>query len=222
MSGTGRHVLSRPRHVTSGEWAEQWCARVRLPTRLGVTTVVAVLVTVAVMILAVVAASTRSTGGSVPVVQANAGPAVSELGRQGLTSSGSVARRAGVPLVLTSADHQDCPATATACVDLARRITWLQAQGKTTFGPVQIEPGKPHSGHPTPRGTFRVSWKAGPAFQSNLYHEAMPWATFFAPGGIAFHGGSLIAWSHGCVHLTNGNAHYYNEHLAIGATVVVF
>ena len=50
----------------------------------------------------------------------------------------------------------------------------------------------------------------------------MPWATFFAAGGIAFHGGSLTKWSHGCVHLTTPNAHYYNEHLPIGAEVVVF
>jgi len=50
----------------------------------------------------------------------------------------------------------------------------------------------------------------------------MPWATFFAPGGVAFHGGSLTSWSHGCVHLTVANAHYYQEHLPIGAEVVVF
>ena len=131
-------------------------------------------------------------------------------------------QRAPVQLVLTAVDHQNCPATATACVDLARHITWLQAQGTVTFGPVQMEPGKPGGGHETPRGTFQVAWKAGPTYQSNIYHEAMPWATFFAAGGIAFHGGSLTAWSHGCVHLTNANAHYYNEHLAIGAQVVVF
>ena len=50
----------------------------------------------------------------------------------------------------------------------------------------------------------------------------MPWAVFFAPGGIAFHGGSLTTPSHGCVHLTDANAHYYNQHLPDGAEVVVF
>jgi lipoprotein-anchoring transpeptidase ErfK/SrfK len=50
----------------------------------------------------------------------------------------------------------------------------------------------------------------------------MPWATFFAAGGIAFHGGSLTDASHGCVHLTVANAHYYNQHLPVGAEVVVF
>jgi L,D-transpeptidase catalytic domain len=127
------------------------------------------------------------------------------------------------PLVLTAADHKDCPAAAVACVDLARHITWLQSDGEVSFGPVQMEPGKPGSGpHATPTGTFQVQWKAGPDFVSDIYNEPMPWATFFAPGGVAFHGGSLTHWSHGCVHLTVANAHYYNEHLPVGAEVVVF
>jgi lipoprotein-anchoring transpeptidase ErfK/SrfK len=127
-----------------------------------------------------------------------------------------------VSLVLTAADRRRCPAAATACVDLASHITWLQAGGKVTFGPVQMEPGKPGGGHETPRGTFNVAWKAGAVYESNIYHEPMPWATFFAAGGIAFHGGPLTEWSHGCVHLTDSNAHYYNLHLPIGAEVVVF
>jgi lipoprotein-anchoring transpeptidase ErfK/SrfK len=124
--------------------------------------------------------------------------------------------------VLTAADHRACSAAATACVDLASHITWLQAGGKVSFGPVQMEPGKPGGGHQTPRGTFRVAWKAGAVYESTTYHEPMPWATFFAAGGIAFHGGPLTEWSHGCVHLTDSNAHFYNEHLPIGAEVVVF
>ena len=126
------------------------------------------------------------------------------------------------PLALTAEDRANCPAAATACVDLARHITWLQAGGRVSFGPVRMEPGQPGSAHATPTGTFQVSWKAGPAFVSDIYDEPMPWATFFAPGGIAFHGGSLVHWSHGCVHLTVANAHYYQEHLPIGAEVVVF
>ena len=125
------------------------------------------------------------------------------------------------PLALTAEDRANCPAAATACVDLARHITWLQTGGRVSFGPVRMEPGQPGSAHATPTGTFQVSWKAGPAFVSDIYDEPMPWATFFAPGGIAFHGGSLVHWSHGCVHLTVANAHYDQEHLAIGAEVVV-
>ena len=78
---------------------------------------------------------------------------------------------------------QACPAAAAACVDLARHITWLQSDGKVSFGPVRMEPGKPGSAHATPPGTFQVSWKAGPNLISNIYNEPMPWATFFAPGG---------------------------------------
>jgi lipoprotein-anchoring transpeptidase ErfK/SrfK len=126
------------------------------------------------------------------------------------------------PLTLTALDRESCPAKATACVDLTRHLTWLQSAGRITFGPVQAEPGPPGSAHATPRGTFEVSWKAGPDFVSNIYNEPMPWAVFFAPGGIAFHGGSLTTPSHGCVHLTGADARYYNQHLADGAEVVVF
>jgi L,D-transpeptidase catalytic domain len=148
-----------------------------------------------------------------------------------MPSAGNAARRPASPpapmtqpvsLTLTRFDRQSCPAAATACVDLTRHITWLQSGRQVTFGPVQAEPGPPGSAHATPRGTFQVSWKAGPDYVSNIYDEPMPWAVFFAPGGIAFHGGSLTSPSHGCVHLTTANAHYYNEHLPIGAEVVVF
>ena len=126
------------------------------------------------------------------------------------------------PLTLTALDRESCPAKATACVDLTRHLSWLQSAGRVTFGPVSAEPGPPGSAHATPRGTFEVSWKAGPDFVSNIYNEPMPWAVFFAPGGIAFHGGSLTTPSHGCVHLTDENARYYNDHLPVGAEVVVF
>ena len=130
--------------------------------------------------------------------------------------------QAAFPLTLTAADRRHCPAAATACVDLARHLTWLQSGGQVTFGPVQMEPGPPGTRHQTPRGTFHVAWKAGPNFVSDIYHEPMPWATFFAAGGIAFHGGSLTRWSHGCVHLALAAARYYNVHLPVGAEVVVF
>ena len=222
MSSTGRHAS------TPILW---------FPTRLGVTTTVAGLAALTVIAVAVAATTTGSRPAARPVPAtmsniptANAVPAISGLGQLpgGAPSVAAPPRRAtmplpaALPLVLTAVDHRACPAAAAACVDLTRHLTWLQAGKKITFGPIQMEPGKPGSAHQTPRGTFRVEWKAGPSLVSNIYHEPMPWATFFAPGGIAFHGGSLTAWSHGCVHLTVGNAHYYNEHLPIGAEVVVF
>ena len=83
-------------------------------------------------------------------------------------------------------------------------------------------PGRLARRHATPRGTFHVQWKAGVNYISNEYHEPMPYAVFFAPGGVAFHGGSLTVPSHGCVHLDIGNARYYHDNLPIGAEVVVF
>jgi lipoprotein-anchoring transpeptidase ErfK/SrfK len=122
----------------------------------------------------------------------------------------------------SSAARRSCPSAASACVDLSDHLTWLQSNGRITYGPVRMEPGPPGTQHATPRGTFRVLWKAGPNYISTEYHEPMPWAVFFAPGGIAFHGGSLTTPSHGCVHLEIGNARYYHDHLPIGAEVVVF
>ena len=107
-------------------------------------------------------------------------------------------------------------------MDLGARLTWLQSDGTITYGPVRMEPGPPGTPHKTPRGTFHVEWKAGPNFVSTAYHEPMPYAVFFAPGGIAFHGGSLNNASHGCIHLDIGSARYYSEHLPVGAEVVVF
>src|SRR5215468_4710563 len=55
-------------------------------------------------------------------------------------AAGNVARRLGLPaksaaavpgsLVLTARDHRLCPRAATACVDLTRHLSWLQAHGK--------------------------------------------------------------------------------------------
>ena len=229
MSGTGRHVLDRPARFAAGDRTGRAVHRPRSATRLDVTTAVAALVTTSAMIAAIATQHSAGTATApaqdspaVAVARANAVPAITRPGSGPRPGPGPARSPATIPLALTAADHQDCPAAAAACVDLTRHITWLQAGRRVAFGPVQMEPGEPAGGHETPRGTFQVAWKAGPSYVSNIYHEPMPWATFFAAGGIAFHGGSLTAWSHGCVHLTDANAHYYNEHLPIGAEVVVF
>jgi hypothetical protein len=129
----------------------------------------------------------------------------------------SAAQAASSPVLSPSA-RRSCPPAATACADLSARLTWLQSGGTITYGPVRMESGLPR----TPRGTFHVQWKAGADFMSNEFHEPMPYAVFFAPGGIAFHGGSLTVRSHGCIHLDIGSARYYNDHLPVGAEVVVF
>jgi hypothetical protein len=138
-------------------------------------------------------------------------------GRAAARTSSSPARGAA----LSPSARRACPAAAAACVDLSGHLTWLQSGGRITYGPVRMEPGPPGSRHATPRGTFHVQWKAGPGYISTEYHEPMPYAVFFAAGGIAFHDGSLTKASHGCVHLTIGDAQYYHDHLPIGAEVVV-
>jgi hypothetical protein len=246
MSPTGRHAPDTTAGPTAGERASRrpLPGRRGLPgvraghpaRRLGVTAAVAAAVAITAIAAAVatVGPGARASDSplSGPQLTGAVGPsgtgwayaALVMIGHAVVVNPPAVpavpARPA--PLALTAEDRADCLAAATACVDLARHITWLQAGGRVSFGPVRMEPGQPGSAHATPTGTFQVSWKAGPAFVSDIYDEPMPWATFFAPGGIAFHGGSLVHWSHGCVHLTVANARYYQEHLPIGAEVVVF
>jgi lipoprotein-anchoring transpeptidase ErfK/SrfK len=123
---------------------------------------------------------------------------------------------------LSAKARSSCPAAASACVDLSDHLTWLQSGRRIAYGPVPMEPGPPGSRRATPRGIFHVQWKAGANYISTEFDEPMPYAVFFAPGGIAFHGGSLTTPSHGCVHLTIGSARYYHDHLPIGAEVAVF
>ena len=128
--------------------------------------------------------------------------------------------RAGNDLVPSPRARRSCPPAASACADLSDHITWLQSHGHITYGPVRMQPGAPAD--PTPRGTFHVAWKAGAHYISTSYAVPIPYAVFFAPGGIAFHAGSLTTSSHGCVHLSMDNARYYHDHLPIGAEVAVF
>ena len=90
-----------------------------------------------------------------------------------------------------------CRPAASDSVDLSDHLTWLQSDGLITYGPVPMEPGLPGTPRATPRGTFHVQWKADANYISTEYDEPMPYAVFFAPGGVAFHGGSLhhtLAW----------------------------
>lgn len=123
---------------------------------------------------------------------------------------------------LTRAERRACPAGASACADLKAHVAWLQSGGRVTYGPVRMEPGESGTRSATPVGTFHVEWKAGPHFVSSEYGDPMPYATFFAPGGVAFHGGSLTRASHGCVHLTTASAKYFQSRLPVGAEVVTF
>lgn len=158
-----------------------------------------------------------AAGASRPSGSNTAGPAPSAPSpRAGLRS----AARPDGPLVLSGRVRRACPRAADACVDLNDHLTWLQAGGEVTYGPVPMEPGGRRD--PTPRGVFHVAWKAGPHYISTSFGVPIPWAVFFAAGGIAFHAGSLTSSSHGCVHLRLHDARYYHDHLPIGAEVDVF
>ena len=141
----------------------------------------------------------------------SAGPAASQ------PAASAPARSALVP---SARARRSCPPAASVCADLAGHLTWLQSAGRVSYGPVRMEPGT--AADPTPRGTFHVAWKAGPNYVSTSYGVPIPYAVFFAAGGVAFHAGSLTMSSHGCIHLSLANARYYHDHLPAGAEVVVF
>ncbi len=120
--------------------------------------------------------------------------------------------------VVTAASNQ-CPATARACVDLTHSETWLQSDGRITYGPVPMASGRP--GYRTPAGTFRAYWKDIDHHSSQFNNAPMPYSVFFV-GGVAFHEGSVLVESHGCIHLSRDAAVYYFNHLALGDRVSVF
>ncbi len=137
-----------------------------------------------------------------------------------LLQDGRGAAQGDGPPGLSASARQSCPRSAEACADLRDHLTWLQSRGQIRYGPVRMEPGGRRD--PTPRGIFHVSWKAGPHYISTSFGIPIPWAVFFAPGGIAFHAGPLTSASHGCVHLSLRDARYFHNHLAEGAEVAVF
>jgi len=100
-------------------------------------------------------------------------------------------------------------------------LTWLQSDGRITYGRCPWNPGRPARSERPARHLPRPV-EGWPELHQYEYDEPMPYAVFFAPGGIAFHGGSLTNPSHGCVHLDIGSARYYHDHLPVGAEVVAF
>ena len=83
-----------------------------------------------------------------------------------------------------------CSISARSCVDLESQQAWLIADGKVVRGPVKISSGGP--GRETPVGhSLRVYRKekdhrSGEFRLANGQPAPMPWAVFFADGGIAF------------------------------------
>jgi L,D-transpeptidase-like protein len=111
-----------------------------------------------------------------------------------------------------------CKPIARACVSLSAKLAWLTRGGKPDYGPVPIAYGTRTS--PTPVGRFAVSWKDRDN-TSSIYGTPMPYSVFFAPGGIAFHGGDVHTASHGCVHLPMAAARVFFNRLHPGDVVQV-
>lgn len=111
-----------------------------------------------------------------------------------------------------------CAPLADACVDLATKQAWLLDDGVVALGPVPVSDGA--EGHETPTGDFHVEWK-NPDHVSGESGVPMPDAVFFAPGGIAFHEGTLDAPSAGCVKLGPEDAQAFFSALKVGDHVQV-
>lgn len=195
----------------------------RSPT--GLVTCMALLIGVAVSVWIVVSPTSHADGLTNPQPQQAAGAPHKATPPSTPPATATTAAPAPKPSatpkpVVQRWRYRDlCPEKTFACVDLKDKVSWLQINGVVMYGPVRIEPGSP--GQVTPTGNFTVSWK-DKHHVSNEFDEAMPDAVFFAPGGIAFHVGSLTKGSHGCVHLSVPDANFYFNELAVGATVSVF
>ncbi len=111
-----------------------------------------------------------------------------------------------------------CTATARACVALGERLAWLLDGGNVVRGPVQIQHGDAQD--PTPRGTFKVQWKAE-QYTSREYLTQMPYSVFFADGGIAFHQGTQNNPSAGCVKLGREDAEAFFYFLQVDDEVQI-
>lgn len=113
-----------------------------------------------------------------------------------------------------------CAPTARACVDLANQRTWLQRDGKITYGPVRMSSGRP--GQETPKGKFYVNRKVKDEVSHEFNNAPMPYATYFTYNGIAFHQGDPSMKSAGCIRMYRGDAQTYFNTLQIGDQVHVF
>lgn len=111
-----------------------------------------------------------------------------------------------------------CTEAARACVSLDDGEAWLIEDGEVVRS-ATISAGGDAS--PTPRGDFAVQWKNRDHRSQEFDGAPMPYAVFFAPGGIAFHEGNLERPSAGCVRLSASDAAAFFEFLQVGDRVEV-
>lgn len=117
-----------------------------------------------------------------------------------------------------------CATGYKACVSLGDQRAWLTDGTKVVNGPIDIVSGGP--GQETPAGNFAVQWKnkdhkSGEHKTPEGLPSPMPFAVFFADGGIAFHEGTMDRPSAGCVRLPRVEAEQYFNGLRVGDKVQV-
>ena len=165
--------------------------------------------------------STRTTRRAVAGVLGLAAAAGVAFAGTALADSPAADQARSQPLV----PYTPCSVTAKACVDLDSQRSWLIKDGKIMTGPVPIASGG--NGQETPIGhSLRVyrkdaEHKSEESRLPNGQPAPMPWSTFFADGGIAFHSGNPERSSAGCVHLSDGDAKAWFDYLQMGDQVQV-
>jgi hypothetical protein len=130
---------------------------------------------------------------------------------------------AGLPEV-SFVEGTPCTPDTVACVSISDHKAWLFDNGAISHGPVDVATGGP--GQETPLGDHHVQWK-------NKNHKSqefklpdgqpspMPFAVFFADGGVAFHEGTLERRSAGCVRLNMQDAQRFYTYLQLGDKVQI-
>jgi hypothetical protein len=146
----------------------------------------------------------------------------------------ALAAVATVPAVGTAqaAGGTPCGISDGACVALGSKgfsgTAWLVRGGRIARGPVSALTGGP--GEDTPTGSYKVLSKdlhhvSSATTNAKGQPSPMPYAVFFTPSGVAFHGTqpgeNTDNRTAGCVRLANGDASYFFQHLSIGDSVKV-
>ena len=150
-----------------------------------------------------------------------AGPALADVASESPETS-QVAREAHAEALVPGTP---CSVSARACVDLESQQAWLIRGGQVTRGPMTISSGG--EGRATPVGhSFRVYRKdkdhvSGESRTAEGRPAPMPFSTFFADGGIAFHGGDPSRSSAGCIRMKAADAEAVFDDLQNGDKVQV-
>jgi len=175
--------------------------------------------------LTATSANSPSPAAAAPSPSPSSAPATSaapqtapSTAKQAVPATAPSTRSAAPPQTAAKAPGVPCSAGAVACIDLSRQLAWFVRDGKVVRGPVRVATGR--SGYGTEVGTFHV-YRKNRMWYSTIYNNApMPYSVFF-DGGEAFHEGSVYVRSHGCVHLSAGNAAWVFGFLHIGDEVQV-